>query len=96
MKSSIAIKFISSKNIDEEPAMCSKSKKIEIIIYDKADEVIKEHFELLLKRYQIGLVTSIKSSDFIFDCVHLLYYQCHKINLNRGGPYRDSSDWTKI
>ena len=96
MKNSIAIKFISSKNTDEEPAMCSKSKNIEIIIYDKADEVSKELFELLLKRYQTGLVTSMKGSDFIFDCVHLLYYQCHKINLNCGGPYRDSSDWTKI
>ena len=76
--------------------MCSKSKNIEIIIYDKADEVIKELSELLLKRYQLGLVTPMKGSDFIFGCVHLLYYQCHKINLNRGGPYKDSSHWTKI
>ena len=29
-------------------------------------------------------------SDFIFDCVHLLYYKCHKINPNRGGSYIDS------
>ena len=45
--------------------------------------------------HQIGLVTSLKGSDFIFDCVYLLYYQCHKINLNPGGSYRDSSDWIK-
>ena len=29
-------------------------------------------------------------SDFIFDCVQLLYYKCHKINPNRGGSYIDS------
>ena len=25
----------------------------------------------------------------------MLYYKCHKINLNRGGLYIDSSDWIK-
>ena len=38
----------------------------------------------------------MKGSDFVFDCVHLLYYQCHKINLNRGGSYIDSPDLIKI
>ena len=37
----------------------------------------------------------MKGSDFVFDYVHLLYYKCHKINLNRGGSYIDSPDWTK-
>ena len=32
----------------------------------------------------------MKGSDFIFDCVNLLYYKCHKINLNCGGSYIDS------
>ena len=36
--------------------------------YDKADEVIEELFESFLSRYQIALETSIKVSDFIFDC----------------------------
>lgn len=40
-------------------------------------------FESLLKRYQI--VKEKPNSDFIFDCGHFLYYECHKINLNRGG-----------
>ena len=34
----------------------------------------------------------MKGSDFIFDCVHLLYYKCHEINLNRSGSYIDSCD----
>ena len=35
--------------------MHSKSDKKEIMISDKADEVIQEPFELLLSRYQTGL-----------------------------------------
>ena len=35
--------------------MHSKSDKKEIMIFDKADEVIQELFELLLSRYQTGL-----------------------------------------
>ena len=31
----------------------------------------------------------------IFDCVHLLYYKCHKLNSNQGGSYKDSLDWKK-
>ena len=65
--------------------MHSKHKNIEIMIYDGADEVIEEPFQLLLSRYQIGLETSIVGSNFIFDFVHLLYYKCHKINFKRGG-----------
>ena len=38
---------------------------------------------------------SVKGSDFIFDCLHLLFYRCHRINPNRGGSYIDSHDWIK-
>ena len=37
----------------------------------------------------------MKGSVFVFNHVHLLYYKCHKINLNRGEPYIDSPDWIK-
>ena len=37
----------------------------------------------------------MKGSDFIFDCVNLLHYKCHKINPKRGGLYIDSPDWIK-
>ena len=39
------------------------------MIYDNAEEL----FESLLDRYQIGLETSIRSSDVVFDCVGLFY-----------------------
>ena len=90
----IAINFISSKDNDEERVMHSKSDNIEIMINDEADEVIKELFDSLKNRYQNNL-ESMKGSEFVFDYVHLLYYKCHKINLNRGGSYIDSPDWRK-
>ena len=37
----------------------------------------------------------MKGSNFVFDCVHLLYYKCHKINSNRGGLNIISRDWIK-
>ena len=72
--------------------MHSKGDNIEIMSHDKEDEVIEQLFESLLSRHQIVLETSMKDSDFIFDCVYLLYYKCYKINLNHcrsyiGSPY---------
>ena len=32
----------------------------------------------------------MRGSEFAFDCVDLLYYQLHKIRLNRGASYIDS------
>ena len=37
----------------------------------------------------------MKGSRFGFDNVDLLYYKLHKISLNRGGSYIDSSEWLK-
>ena len=51
------------------------------MINDKVDKVIEKLFESLLDRDQIGLETSIRGGDFIFDCIHWLYYECHKLNL---------------
>ena len=61
--------------------MHSKSDNIKIMINDKPNEVIEERFESLFNTYQIGLETSMRGNDFIFDCVNLLYYKCHKTNL---------------
>ena len=37
----------------------------------------------------------MKRSDCIFDLVQLMYYKCHKVNFERGGPYIDSPEWVK-
>ena len=76
--------------------MYSKSDNIEIMTNDETDEVIKELFDSLSfkNRYQNNL-KSMKSSEFVFDYVHLLYYNNHKINPNRGGLYIVSPNWIK-
>ena len=61
--------------------MMKESDNIKIITNDEADEVIEELFKSLKNRYQNNL-ESMKGSEFVFDYVHLLYYKCHKINLN--------------
>ena len=75
--------------------MHSKSDDIEFMIYDNADEVVKDLFESLLSGYQIGLGTSMGGSDLFLYCVYLLYYKCHKTNLNCGGSNMNSPDWIK-
>ena len=37
----------------------------------------------------------MKGSEFVFDSIDLLYYKLHKISLNRGGSYIDSTEWLK-
>ena len=66
----IAINFMSSENNDEEHVMHSRSDNIELMIND--EEVIEEHFQSRLCRYEIGLETSVKGSDFIFACIVLI------------------------
>ena len=61
------------------------SDDIEIMINDKTDEFIEENFQSLLPIYRIGLETSVKDSELVFDCVLFLYYKCHQIILCRGG-----------
>ena len=75
--------------------MHSKSDIIEIVINDEENKVIEELLQPPLSRYQIGLEISMRSSDFIFDCVHLLYYKCHNINYKRDESYKDFPDWIK-
>ena len=86
---------MSSKENDEECVIDSKSDNVEIIINDEENYVIENFFRLLLYRYQIRLKVSIIGSDFIFDCVHLLYYKCRKINFKHGGSYIDSPNSIK-
>ena len=46
-------------------------------------------------RYKIGLETSTRGNNFIFDSVQLLYYKCYKINFKRGRSYIESPDKIK-
>ena len=53
----LAVNFIFSKDTDKELVMHSKTDNIEGVTYDGLEEVIKELFESLLCRYEIGLET---------------------------------------
>ena len=77
--------------------MHSKSGNTELFItYNNANDVADELFDQLFSRYQIGLETSMRGSDFsFFDSVQLFYYKCHEINCKRGGSFIDSPDWIK-
>ena len=55
----IATNFISSKDTYEES---EKSDNIEIMINNKADEVLEEFFQSPLSRYQSGLESLMKNS----------------------------------
>ena len=90
----VANNFISSLDNYEEWTMHSKSDNIEIMINDEADEIIEGLFDSLKNRYQNNL-KSMRSNEFVFDYVHLMYDKRHKINPNRGGSYIDSPDWIK-
>ena len=88
----IANNFISSKDVDEERVMYSKSDNIKFMLYDNANDVVNEIFGSLISRYQIVLEISMRGSDFIFDSVQLMYYKCHKVNFKCGASYIDSPD----
>ena len=57
--------------------MRSKSDNIEIMMNDKADEIIEEIFDSLKTRCENNLEL-MKGSEFVFDYIHLLCYKCHK------------------
>ena len=65
------------------------------MISDEGNEVIEERFDSPKNRYQNKLETKLRTSEFNFDYVHLLYYKCHIINFIRGGSVIDSPDWIK-
>ena len=46
-------------------------------------------------RYQNNLEELKRGNKFVSCYVDLLYYKCHKINLNHSGSYTDSRDWIK-
>ena len=91
----ITINFISSKDDnDEERVTHPKTNNIEIMISDVTDEIIEKLFNSLKSRCQNNLQL-MRAKDFVFVYLQLLYYKCHKINLNRGGLYIDFPDWIK-
>ena len=90
------INFISLRpGSDETCVMHTKSDNKEFMNGSDTDEIIKELFKSLLKRYQENLQEKMRGSDFAFDGVNFLYYDFNKISINKGGLYIDSPKWLK-
>ena len=73
------INFISSRNFIESRYMYSKSDNFEITMGGNTNEIIKNLFNSLLRRCQVGLQESMRGSEFVFDYVESLYYIFHKV-----------------
>ena len=72
-----------------------KSDNKEFMNGSDTDEIIKELFKFILRRYQEKLQEKMRGSDFAFDGVNFLYYNFNKISISRGGSYIDSPKWLK-
>ena len=70
--------------------MHTKINNEEIMNDGDTDEIIEGLFESFLQKYEENLQEKMKRSDFEFDGVNFLYYDFHKISINRSGSYIDS------
>ena len=57
------------------------------------NEIIKNLFNSILRRYQGGLHESMRGSEFVFDYVESLNYIFHKVDLKRSGSYIETPEW---
>ena len=89
------ITFISSRNFVESRDMYSKSDNFKIMMGANTNEIIRNVFNSLLRRYQVGLQESMRGSEFVFDYVESLNYIFHKIDMKRSESYIETPDWIK-
>ena len=86
------ISFISSRNFIGSSDMYSESDNFEIMIRGNTNEIIKDLFNSILRRYQGGLHESMRGSEFVFDYVECLNYIYHKVDLKRSGSYIETPE----
>ena len=65
--------------------MYTRSDNIEIMFGDNNDDIIEQHFESLLKKYEENLQNKMIGSEFEFDGVNFLYYDFNKTSISGGG-----------
>ena len=73
--------------------MHTKSDNVEIMNDIDTNDAINELIDSFMKKYQEGLETKMKGSSYIFERIDLLKYHLHKISLNRGSSYIESTEW---
>ena len=87
--------FVSFIDANATRVMHTKSDNITIMSDIDTDDAINELLNSFINRYQEGLQTKMKGSNFTFDRIDLLEYHLHKIGLNRGSSYIEFSEWIK-
>ena len=75
--------------------MYSKSDSFEIMMRGNTNEIIRNLFNSISRRYQGGLHESMKGSEFVFDYVESLNYIFHRVDLKRSGSYIKTPEWLK-
>ena len=91
----IAINFISSKDVEEECVMQSRSNNIKATSYNNVNKVVDKVFNSLRLKYQGNLEKLMRGSDSSFDSVQRMYHKCHKVNFRGASLNIDSPDWIK-
>ena len=91
----MGIIFVSFIDINEAQVMHTKNDNIKIMNGTDTSDAINKLIDSFMKRYQEGLETKMKGSSYIFERIDLLEYRLHKISLNRGSSYIESSEWFK-
>ena len=61
----------------------------------ETDDIINKLFKSSLKKYQEGLETKMRGSNFVFESVDSLQYYLHRKYIKRGKSYIDSASWIK-
>ena len=67
----MAIGFFSSKDIDEERVMYTKSDNKKFMNYDNANNFADELFNTLISRYPDNLEKRMEGSEFVLDSVNV-------------------------
>ena len=89
------INFICFKDSKEACTMYTKSRNIEIIMGNEADDIIEELRKSRLQNGKKDLKEPMRGNDFAPDSIDLLYYHLQKISSKRGRSYTNSPEWLK-
>ena len=72
---------ISSTDSFKKCTMYSKSDSSIVMVGNDMEEIIQEHYDSLLHKYQIVLEQPTKSSNLIFDYISGIHYVCQKTTM---------------
>ena len=87
--------FISFIDKNKTQVMHTKSDNVKIMNDTDTSDATNELIDSFMKKYQEGLETKMKGSNYIFERIDLLEYHLHKISLNRGSSYIQSDEWIR-